>query len=165
MAPSLRLFAAAIVTLGLMIGPAQAGSLRAAIAAYSRDDFATAARLFLPLAAKGNIQAQSYLGFMYSTGRGVPKNSEAAAWWTLRAAEQGDARSQYLLGLMYDKGQGVPQDYVEAYKWLNLSSAHSPPGGRRYGARIREAVATKRTVGQLAEAQRRSLEWGPMRER
>ena len=141
------------------LGPAHAepSSLRAAIAAYNRQDFTTAARLFFPLAERGNAQAQSRLGFMYEYGFGVPKNYEAAAWWTMQAAAQAEASAQYRLGLMYDKGLGVPQDYVEAYRWLNLSSANAKPDLRAQAARIREAVATKMTVGQLAAAQELSI--------
>lgn len=141
------------------LGPAHAepASLRSAIAAYNRQDFTTAARLFHPLAERGNAQAQSRLGFMYEYGFGVPKNYEAAAFWTMRAAEQADASAQYRLGLMYDKGLGVPQDYVEAYRWLNLSSANTGWEMRARAARIREAVATKMTRGQLAAAQELSL--------
>jgi hypothetical protein len=141
------------------LGPAYAepASLRSAIAAYNRQDFAIAARLLYPLAERGNAKAQSRLGFMYEYGFGVPKNYEAAAWWTMQAAAQADASAQYRLGLMYDKGLGVPQDYVEAYRWLNLSTANAKPVMRERAARIREAVATKMTVGQLAAAQELSM--------
>jgi hypothetical protein len=145
--------------------PAHAGSLRSGIAAYNRADYVTAMRHFLPLAERGNARAQAYLGFMYSTGRGVPKNYVAAALWTERAAQQGDVAAQYQLGLMYDKGHGVPLDFVEAYKWFNLSSADSRSRGREFGARLREAVATKLTHEELAEAQYRSTAWFPIRER
>jgi uncharacterized protein len=156
---ALRHFCGCILLTLVVLGPAHAepASLRAAIAAYDRQDFTKAARLFFALAERGNAQAQSRLGFMYEYGFGVPKNYEAAAWWTMRAAEQADASAQYRLGLMYDKGLGVPQDYVEAYRWLNLSSANAKPYMRAQAARIREAVATKMTRGQLAAAQELSL--------
>ena len=112
-----------------MAGPAEPASLRAAIAAYNRQDFLTAARLLFPLAERGDARAQARLGFMYEYGFGVPKNYVVAAWWTQRAAAQGEASAQYRLGLMYDKGHGVPQSYIEAYRWLNLSSANSAPLG------------------------------------
>ena len=67
--------------------------------------------------------AQTYLGFMFETGRGVPQNYTDAAMWYRRAAEQGDSLAQYSLGLLYDRGFGVPQDIVEAAKWLNLATA------------------------------------------
>ena len=52
-------------------GRAIAGPLDDAAAAYERGDYATAARLYLPLAEQGSAQAQYSLGFMYATGRGV----------------------------------------------------------------------------------------------
>jgi uncharacterized protein len=152
-----------IVTAAL--APAQADPFRSGLSAYNHKSYATAARLFLALAERGHVRAQSYLAFMYSTGRGVPKNEIAAAWWAQQAAEQGEPSAQYLLGLMYDKGQGVRQDYVLAYMWLNLSSAHASPRGRKFSARMREALATKMTDEQLAEAQYRSLVWVPVRHR
>jgi len=142
-----------------------ANSFSAGVSAYNRKDYVGAARRFLPLAERGHSGAQAYLGFMYSTGRGVPKNYVLAAWWSKRAAKQGEPGAQYLLGQLYDKGQGLPRDYVESYKWFNLSSAHAPKRARKPGALLREAVATKMTYEELYEAQLRSVEWTPVRER
>jgi TPR repeat protein len=102
---------------------------------------------------------------MFETGRGVPQNYTEAAMWYRRAAEQGDSLAQYSLGLLYDKGQGVPRDIVEAGKWLNLSAAAAPPDAREARARIRDAVTTKMTRGEIARARLRALEWAPSRER
>ena len=85
--------------------------------------------------------------------------------WYRRAAEQGDSLAQYALGLLYDHGQGVPRDIVEASKWLNLSTASSPPRAREARARIRDALTTKMTRGEIAKARLRALEWAPSRER
>ncbi len=165
MRKTVRTIVASLLFAVAALAPAYADSFQSGVAAYNHKNYVAAARLFLPLANHGHVRAQSYLAFMYSTGHGVPKNYVAAAWWAKRAAKQGEPGAQYLLGLMYDKGQGVPQDYVAAYMWLNLSSAHAPPSGRKHGALIREAVATKMTYEQLAEAQHRSLAWIPVRER
>jgi TPR repeat protein len=102
---------------------------------------------------------------MFETGRGVPRNYTEAAMWYRRAAEQGDSLAQYSLGLLYDKGQGVPQDIVEANKWLNLSTAAAPRGAREARARLRDAVTSKMTRGEIARARLRALEWVPTRER
>lgn len=145
--------------------PVHAESFRLGVAAYSRQDYMTASRIFIPLAERGNAAAQSYLGFLFETGRGVPQSYTEAAMWYRRAAEQGDSRAQYSLGLLYDRGFGVPQDIVEASKWLNLSTAAAPPPAREARARIRDAVTTKMTRGQIAQARLRALEWAPSRER
>ena len=98
------------------------------------------------------------------TGRGVPQNYTDAAMWYRRAAEQGDSLAQYSLGLLYDRGFGVPQDIIEAAKWLNLATAGSPPRAREARARIRDAVTTKMTRGEIAQARLKALEWVPKRE-
>ena len=144
---------------------AQAQSLRQGVSAFSRQDYLAASRAFIPLAERGSAPAQTYLGYMFETGRGVPQNYTESAMWYRRAAEQGDSLAQYSLGLLYDRGQGVPQDIVEASKWLNLSTAAAPRQARDARARIRDAVTSKMTRGEVAEARLRALEWAPSRER
>ena len=145
--------------------PAAAGTFQSGMAAFSRDDYVTAGRAFWPLAEGGDARAQAILGFMFAAGRGVPQNYIAAANWYRRASEQGNPIAQYTLGLMYDKGQGVPQDYVEAFKWLDLAVGRASGRAREDWVRIRDAVASKLSLVQLTEGQRRALEWRPVRER
>lgn len=144
--------------------PAEAASFRQGISAFNRQDYVSASHIFIPLAEQGIPAAQSYLGFMFQTGRGVPQNYTEAAMWYRRAAEQGDTLAQYSLGLLYDRGQGVPRDIVEASKWLNLATAGAPRGAREARARIRDAVTTKMTRGEIARSRLRALEWAPVRE-
>ncbi len=163
-----------------------AGPLEDGLAAYDRGDFATAMRLWRPLAEQGNVTAQYNLGVMYAKGRGVPQDyvqaylwfnlaasrlsdvkhrddAEAVKWYRL-AAEQGYASAQYNLGLMYAKGQGVPQDYVQAHMWFDLAASRFPARkAKRRDQAIgnRAFVASKMTPAQLAEAQRLAREWKP----
>jgi TPR repeat protein len=156
---------AAMVVLFSMASLVEAASSRQGVSAFNRQDYASASQIFIPLAEQGDPSAQVYLGFMFETGRGVPQNYTEAAMWYRRAAEQGDSLAQYSLGLLYDRGFGVPRDIVEANKWLNLSAAAAPPGAREARVRIRDAVTTKMTRGEIAQARRRALEWAPSRER
>lgn len=158
-------FSLAAVLLLSAPSPACAQSLRSGVAAFDRQNYVQASRVFIPLAERGDAAAQTYLGFMFETGRGVPQNYTEAAMWYHRAAEQGDSLAQYSLGLLFDKGQGVPRDIVEAGKWLNLATAAAPPRARDARARIRDAVTTKMTRGELARSRYRALEWAPVRER
>jgi TPR repeat protein len=144
---------------------AAAAALKQGVAAFNRQDYMVAAQILTPYAERGNASAQAYLGFMYETGRGVPQNYTDAAMWYRRAAEQGDSLAQYSLGLLYDRGFGVPQDIIEAGKWLNLATAGAPPRAREARARIRDAVTTKMTRGEIAQARLKALEWVPKRER
>ena len=103
-----------------MAGGAVAGPFEDAQAAHSRRDYATALRLWRPLADQGNAEAQYALGFMYDGGQGVPKNyARAAKWWRL-AADQGHTFAQYNLGTLYDDGNGVPQNKAEAGSGITL---------------------------------------------
>ena len=109
--------------------------------------------------AHENARALGRLGFRYENGFGVPQNYVAAADLYQRAAEQGDAFAQSRLGLSYDKGHGVPQDYILAYKWLDLATARAPRRQRDFYLRLRDAVASKMSLAQVAEGQRLALAW------
>ena len=64
--------------------PAQAKAVDpfdAAIAAYDRKDYATAASLFRSLAAQGDASAQNNLGLMYANGNGVAQDYVRAHMW------------------------------------------------------------------------------------
>ncbi|TCU76676.1 Sel1 repeat-containing protein [Bradyrhizobium sp. R2.2-H] len=150
----------AIVLVGLCgTGMARADALGAGTNAFNRGDYNTAARLLLPQAERGSARAQGMVGFMHATGQGLPQAYDAATYWYRLAAEKGDVTSQYLLGLAYDKGQGVPQDEVAAYKWLNLAAAHAPKRMRENFAKLRNAVASKMSRGQIAAGQWHALRW------
>jgi TPR repeat protein len=159
-------FIAAAATLLLLSAGsfAEAATFRQGVSAYNRQDYLLASRIFIPFAEQGQPAAQTYLGYMFETGRGVPQNYTEAAMWYRRAAEQGDSLAQYSLGLLYDRGQGVPRDIVEASKWLNLATAAAPRGSREARARIRDAVTSKMTRGEIAQARLRALEWAPSRQ-
>ena len=99
--------------------------------AFARHDYVRASSLLLVEAERGSPVAQTYLGYMYQYGLGVPQDYVIAASWLHQAAEQGEPTGQFLLGLLFDKGYGVPQDWVEAEVWLNLAAA--PRGGKATG--------------------------------
>ena len=149
---------AAVIVLATTIS-SSADSLGGGRAAFASGDFTRAARVLLPQAERGNARAQAMVGFMYATGQGLPQSYDAASYWYRLSAEQGDTTAQYLLGLAYDKGQGVPLDEVAAYKWLNLAAARAPKRERENFARLRNAVATKMSRGQIAAGQWHALQW------
>jgi uncharacterized protein len=143
--------------------PVYADGFRRATDAYARGDYLRAVSVLSPLAARGNARAQGLLGFMYENGFGVPQSYDAAADLYQRAAVQGDPFAQSRLGLIYDKGHGVPQNVILSYKWLDLAAAHATKRDRDYYLRLRNAVASKMTFGQIAEGQRLALIWTPGR--
>lgn len=113
----------------------------------------------LRLAKNGDIRAQAYLGFMYQTGKGVPQHYEKAAYWYGLAADNGHGDAQFALGLLYNKGQGVPMNIIQAYKWLSLSASQAGLEDRDFKVRIRDSIAVKMSVAQLATAQQLSRDW------
>lgn len=127
------------------------------VAAYNRGDYATALKLFHPLADQGGHAAQNNLGVLYEKGQGVPQNYAEAAKWYRLAADQGSAVAQFNLGLLYAKGQGVPQDYVLAHMWFNLSATQ----GNQVAKRDRDKAAQFMTMAQIVKAQQLAREWKP----
>jgi TPR repeat protein len=154
-------FALALAALCLASG-AKADAVSAGKRAFARHDYVRAASLLFVEAERGSPVAQTYLGYMYQYGLGVPRDYVLAASWLHQAAEQGEPTGQFLLGLLFDKGYGVPVDWVEAEVWLNLAAAHAEARQQDYFARVRDAVAQKLTLDQLAETQRRASAWAPI---
>lgn len=73
-----------------MAGAAMAGPYEEGKAAYDRGDYARAFGLWLPLAEKGNAEAQYDIGVMYLKGKGVPRDYVyvfAYRWFALAAAQ------------------------------------------------------------------------------
>ena len=70
------------------------------IAAYDRGDYATALRLWQPLAEEGDPYAQNNLGFMYAEGDGVPLDHiKAARWYRLAAEHRSGRHGNHLSGM------------------------------------------------------------------
>lgn len=152
----------------VIAGSVIAEPLEDARAAYQRGDYANAYRLFRSLAGQGNAAAQTNLGVMYGTGRGVPQSYADALKWFHKGADQGDAAAQFNLGLMYRDSQGVQQNYVLAHMWFNIAAsqfAASKKEDRDGAIKARDYLATKMTTAQIAKAQKLAHEWKPKRER
>lgn len=81
-----------------------------------RDD-PEAVKWYQKAAKQGHPKAQSYLGCLYSLGRGVKQDYVKAFTWQRKSAEQGYAYAQMLLGGCYHLGHGVKRDDVEAVRW------------------------------------------------
>ncbi|MDG3441082.1 tetratricopeptide repeat protein [Nitrospirillum amazonense] len=102
---------------------AATSTLDQGIAAFEAGKETEAVALLMPLAEKGDAEAQTYLGWIYeeptvtiepASGRGasprfVHDNVKARAWYE-KAAAQGHAHAMNNLGSLYFLGRGVPQD-------------------------------------------------------
>lgn len=108
----------------LFLSPAfyslQASTTDKAMQAIQKNDFKTALDELLPLAEKGDPNAQFLLGMLYDAGKGLPQDQAAAASWYKKAALQNHEIAQLYLGVLYYSGQGVKKDYQEAIRWFRL---------------------------------------------
>jgi uncharacterized protein len=144
------------------VGPAAAGPLADAEAAFNKGDYETAARLLRPLADHGDPFPQTMLGGMYEMGDGVRQNYATAATWYRKAAEQGFAVAQVSLARLYEQGRGVPQDYVQAFKWyvLAIGGYDMPAANTAAEAKkARDDLAAKMTQAQIDEGAKQIREW------
>jgi localization factor PodJL len=73
-------------------------------------------------AADGDSRAQFEVAAIYTEGRAVPQDLEAAATWYERAAAQGFAPAQYRLGNLYENGKGVEKDLEQARLWYQRAA-------------------------------------------
>jgi TPR repeat protein len=75
-------------------------------------------------------RAQTNIGSLYASGRGVEANHALAFKWYLKAAQQGDAVAQNHVGNMYATGQGWPENYSEAVNWYTKAAERGDPGAQ-----------------------------------
>ena len=77
----MRKITGAAVLLIALAAPTWANTIACKDAFY-RNDYETAVKSCRPLAEQGYASAQTYLGVMYYTGRGVPQDyAEGVRWW------------------------------------------------------------------------------------
>ena len=126
----IKAFLLALTLVASLAGTAVAGPFEDGKAAYDKSDYATAMRLWRPLADRGDAPLQSLLGAMYAEGQGVPQDYAQAVSWYRKAADQGHANAQYNLGNQYYKGQGVPQDYAQAVAWYRKAADQGDAGAQ-----------------------------------
>ena len=133
-------------------GGAIAAAMEDGQAAYDRGDYATAQRLWRPLAELGSARAQNNLGVMYENGKGVPLNINEALRWYGLAAAQGYAGAQNNLALMYAIGRVVPRNPVRAYMWFTLAAASLSGEVGETVKTSRDVFAAAMTQEQIAQA-------------
>jgi S1-C subfamily serine protease len=144
-----------VLLITLLLGtPVSAADFQKGVDAYNKGDYATALRIWEPLAEQGHPSAQNNLGVMYDKGQGVTKDYETAVKWYRLAAEQGLASAQKNLGVMYYQGQGVIKDYSLAYMWWNIATSQGNEGA----IKGRDIVGGKMSPTQLETAQRLASE-------
>ena len=86
-------------------------------AADDRGDYVEAFRYYRQAAEAGDTAAMTRVGWMYSSGRGVPEDQGQAMAWYRKAADKHEATGMYNVGVMYALGRSVPRDDGQAVSW------------------------------------------------
>jgi len=123
------------------------------LAAYQAANYARALKEWVPLANKGNAEAQFGLGSMYDDGEGVKQDFKQALVWYRKAAEQGNASAQENMGMMYGQGQGVSKNIVAAYALFSVSAANDEASDDAALESSKE-LATKMTAKEINAAKK-----------
>ncbi len=89
---------------------------------YDRADYRSALNVWLPLAEKGDAEAQTYVGEIFEKGLGREVDYSMAALWYEKAANQDFKRAQINLGFLYEKGYGVEKNFGKALNYYRASA-------------------------------------------
>lgn len=123
---------------------AEAQSVREGEEAFEAGNYDQARRIFEPLAEDGSIYAQYRMGYLHQSGRGLPKDDEAALAWYQRVLDQDMddipedatydpvARTYNNVAVLYDTDGSVPRDCERAYEYYRSSAQRGLPEGQ-YG--------------------------------
>jgi predicted nucleic acid-binding Zn-ribbon protein len=114
--------------------------------AFDRANYATALKVWLPLAEQGDQAAQTYVGEIFEKGLGVQPDYAVAGTWYRRAAERGYSRAALNLGNLYERGLGVPRDPAQALNWYRRAA-----GPKEVSFEITPAAATAEVAQLRAE--------------
>lgn len=114
--------AASLIVALIAMCPAMSWAQSPAEAAFARQDFATAQRLWQGDAEAGDPQAMLGLGLLLDRGYGGARDPAAAFDWYLQAADLGLAEAQFNIAVMYDAGLGQSRSPEEALLWYSRAA-------------------------------------------
>jgi len=117
--------------------------------AYYKGDYATALRVFKPLAERGHTQAATKLGIMYTFRQGVPQDAKEASKWN-KIAGTHDAVQQWVRGNVEanayykakNKIQSAANKRATQYRWNVYNSERIIELGKAVDAYWKDDYAT-----------------------
>lgn len=167
----MRSFVACIVCVLTISNPAAADRFEAGRAAWDGGDLDSALTLLLPLAERGDREAQYLVGRIELCGDGLPIDLVSGFGWYLRAAEQGHPDAQYAVGHEYamERAGGepdpIPEDLVESYIWFSLAALGygvRNPERRLIALDMRDRIGKRLTAQERADAEGQVATWKPL---
>jgi TPR repeat protein len=103
--------------------PEAGGEADPAYEAFEQGRYLTALKLAVKGAERGEPQAHTLVGRIYSEGLGVALNAPLAAQWFARAAELGDPEGMFAYAMLLAQGRGVAKDRVQAGRLFEQAAA------------------------------------------
>ena len=131
-----------------------------ALAMYNKGKFEEAVELLNTLQ---DINAQSFIGFLYVQGKGVPKDVERGLVMLRQGEQLGNATAQCRLGTCYMNGisWGVEQDIGRALELYRLAADQGNPAAQyNLGLCYDNGTGVERDVGRAVELYRLAAEQG-----
>lgn len=112
-------------------------------------------------AERGDAEAEFVLGVMSLDRSGASQDAGQAVAWLRKAADKGVFNAQFRLGLMYAKGaSGLEPDPIAARMWLSLAAERAENAYvHALVTKERSKLSAGMTPAEIAEAQRRAIEW------
>jgi TPR repeat protein len=148
--------AIAILLFGLTANmPSANATWDEATKAFAKKQYASAAKLFKPLAEKGNALAQYQIALMHRMGLGLTKDQKEAKKWSRLAAKQGNADAQLMLASLYSKADGGESaDVVRAYMWYEASAKEGNTEARKELVSLEKEMTPRQLTDARAQAQK-----------
>ncbi len=110
-----------------------------------------ARELWMPLANDGYAKAQANLGWMYQTGKGLPKDLKKAVEWYLKAAKQDHTIAKNNLGVMHESGWGTKKNLKRAAYWYREAASTGYSYGQyNYGKMLLEGAGVDKNPKEAA---------------
>jgi hypothetical protein len=122
---SLSLSAVLIFGLASMAYAVQKEMRDVVAAALNKGDTTAAIKHLLPLAKRGDAEAQFMLVSVLQT-----RDQKQAIQWLAQAAANKYPAACHILGLMYLEGNGLPKNETEGHKWLRCAAQGGDAGAQ-----------------------------------
>ena len=126
-----------------------------------RQDPRQAIAWYRKAAQHGDAEAEFVVGVMSLDRSGATQDDAEAIGWLRAAADKGVFNAQFRLGMMYAKGEsGLEPDPIAARMWLSLAAERAENVYvHDLVARERAKLSASMTPAEIAESQRRAIEW------
>jgi hypothetical protein len=107
--------------------PPPSERFREGVTAYDKGDYATAFKIWLPLAQQANLAAMRNVALLLRTGKGVTRDPTRALWFYEEAGSKGFALAQVNAAFMHLEGDGVPKNLEAAAFWFHAAARAGSP--------------------------------------